>query len=59
MSDKGRSGACVGLAQNQPGSGRSAVLALRVAGSTRALFVAAGLYLAAAVLAPAADRTIT
>ena len=34
-----------------------AVLALRVAGSTHALFLAAGSYLAAAALAPAADRT--
>lgn len=34
-----------------------AVLALRVAGSTHALFVAAALYLAAAALAPAADRS--
>jgi hypothetical protein len=34
-----------------------AVLALRVSGSTYALFVAAGMYAAAAVLAPAADRT--
>jgi hypothetical protein len=33
-----------------------AVLALRVAGSTDALFLAAGLYLAAAALAPAAGR---
>jgi SAM-dependent methyltransferase len=33
-----------------------AVLALRVAGSTHALFLAAGLYLAAAAMAPAADR---
>ncbi len=36
-----------------------AVLALRVAGSTDALYLAAGLYLAAAVIAPMADRTIT
>jgi len=36
-----------------------AVLALRVAGSTDALFLAAGLYLAAAAIAPAADRTST
>ncbi|HEY5946029.1 MAG TPA: hypothetical protein VIV40_11090 [Kofleriaceae bacterium] len=36
-----------------------AVLALRVAGSTHALFVAAGLYVAAAAIAPAADRTTT
>jgi hypothetical protein len=36
-----------------------AVLALRVAGSTHALFLAAGLYLAAAVISPAADRTAT
>ena len=36
-----------------------AVLALRVAGSTYALFLAAGLYLAAAVIAPSADRTTT
>ena len=35
-----------------------AVLALRVAGSTYALFLAAGLYLAAAAMAPAADRTV-
>jgi hypothetical protein len=34
-----------------------AVLALRVAGSTYALFLAAGLYLAAAAMAPAADPT--
>ncbi|MEO6777263.1 MAG: hypothetical protein ABI467_30325 [Kofleriaceae bacterium] len=34
-----------------------AVLALRVAGSTYALVLAAGLYLAAAALAPRADRT--
>ncbi|HSD90065.1 MAG TPA: hypothetical protein VLB44_21185 [Kofleriaceae bacterium] len=34
-----------------------AVLALRVVGSTHALFLAAGLYLAAAAMAPAADRT--
>jgi len=33
-----------------------AVLALRVAGSTHALFLAAGLYLAAAAVAPAADH---
>ena len=33
-----------------------AVLALRVAGSTHALFLAAGLYLAAAAMAPAADH---
>jgi hypothetical protein len=37
--------------------GISAVLALRVAGSTHALFLAAGLYLAAAAIAPAANRT--
>lgn len=36
-----------------------AVLALRVAGSTHALFLAAGLYLAAAAIAPAANRTTT
>jgi hypothetical protein len=36
-----------------------AVLALRIAGSTYALFLAAGLYLAAAAMAPAADRTST
>lgn len=36
-----------------------AVLALQVAGSTHALVLAAGLYLAAAILAPAADRTTT
>ena len=36
-----------------------AVLALRVAGSTHALVLAAGLYVAAAALAPAANRTIT
>jgi len=36
-----------------------AVLALRVAGSTYALFLAAGLYLAAAVIAPAAHRATT
>jgi hypothetical protein len=34
-----------------------AVLALRVAGSTSALFLAAGLYLASAAMAPAADRS--
>jgi hypothetical protein len=34
-----------------------AVLALRVAGSTHALFLAAGLYLAAAAMAPAVNRT--
>jgi len=34
-----------------------AVLALRVAGSTHALFIAAALYLAAAVIVPAAGRT--
>jgi hypothetical protein len=34
-----------------------AVLALRVAGSTSALFLAAGLYLAAAAMAPAADES--
>jgi hypothetical protein len=34
-----------------------AVLALRVAGSTHALLLAAGLYLAAAAMAPAANRT--
>ncbi len=34
-----------------------AVLALRVAGSTHALFLAAGLYVAAAALAPAAERS--
>lgn len=39
--------------------GIMAVLALRVAGSTDALVLAAGLYLAAAALAPAADRTTT
>jgi len=33
-----------------------AVLALRVAGSTHALFLAAGLYVAAAAMAPAADH---
>jgi hypothetical protein len=33
-----------------------AVLALRVAGSTHALILAAGLYLVAAALAPAAER---
>jgi hypothetical protein len=36
-----------------------AVLALRVAGSTHALLLAATLYMAAAVMAPAADRTKT
>ena len=36
-----------------------AVLALRVAGSTDALLLAAGLYLAAAAMAPAAARTST
>ncbi|MBA3454461.1 MAG: hypothetical protein H0T42_15330 [Deltaproteobacteria bacterium] len=36
-----------------------AVLALRVAGSTHALLLAAGLYLVAAAMAPAADRTNT
>jgi hypothetical protein len=36
-----------------------AVLALRVAGSTHALVLAAGLYVMAAALAPAANRTIT
>ncbi len=36
-----------------------AVLALRVAGSTQALWLAAGLYLAAAAMAPATDRTTT
>ena len=36
-----------------------AVLALRVAGSTHALFLAAGLYVAAAAMAPAANRTTT
>jgi spermidine synthase len=36
-----------------------AVLALRVAGSTQALFLAAGLYVATAAMAPAADRTTT
>lgn len=36
-----------------------AVLALRVAGSTQALFLAAGLYLVAAAIAPAADRPRT
>jgi hypothetical protein len=34
-----------------------AVLALRVAGSTFALFLAGGLYLVAAAMAPAAGRT--
>jgi hypothetical protein len=34
------------------------VLALRVGGSTHALVLAAGLYLAAAALAPVANRTI-
>jgi len=36
-----------------------AVLALRVGGSTHALFIAAGLYLVAAAMAPAADRATT
>ncbi|MBA3820918.1 MAG: hypothetical protein H0X17_18675 [Deltaproteobacteria bacterium] len=36
-----------------------AVLALRVAGSTSALLIAAGCYLAAAAVAPAAGRTVT
>jgi hypothetical protein len=36
-----------------------AVLALRVAGSTQALYLAAGLYLTAAAIAPAADRSST
>jgi spermidine synthase len=34
-----------------------AVLALRVAGSTHALFLAAGIYMVAAAIAPAAERT--
>jgi hypothetical protein len=38
--------------------GIAAVLALRVAGSTHALFLAAGLYLATAAIAPAADRRV-
>jgi hypothetical protein len=36
-----------------------AVLALRVGGSTHALILAVGLYVAAAAVAPSADRTIT
>jgi spermidine synthase len=36
-----------------------AVLALRVGGSTHALILAAGMYLALAAMAPAADRTTT